>query len=161
MLKWFKITKNHYFGLFGLGFLLFALQELPYIIMPLITLSANPLMEMQDKIAVLNFAEKTAGVDCIIVMLFLVRADAVWFSLKTRTEKIGFSIAATALIGYYAGWVLYFCGFQNLIIMLGFLVALPPIYYAFIGIWRKNYLLFALGLVFLAIHIANVSVNLL
>lgn len=46
MFKWFKIVKNQYFGLWLIGLLLFAIQELPYMIMPLIPLATNPVMEM-------------------------------------------------------------------------------------------------------------------
>ena len=35
MFKWFKIVKNQYFGLWLIGLLLFAIQEIPYMIMPL------------------------------------------------------------------------------------------------------------------------------
>jgi hypothetical protein len=46
MLKWLKISKRQYWGLFPLGFALITLQELPYIIMPLIPMNTNPLMDM-------------------------------------------------------------------------------------------------------------------
>jgi hypothetical protein len=160
MLKWFKITKNQYFGLFLLGFALFALQELPYMIMPLIPLKTNVLMDMEDKIAVLNALEKTAGIACVIIMLFLVRADTKGFSLETRAEKISFAFAAAALGAYFVGWIFYFCGYQGRALILALLVAMPPIYYSFIGLWRKNYVLAIAGVLFLAIHVTNVSFNL-
>ena len=154
------MTQNQYLGFFALGLVLFALQELPYIIMPLIPLESNPLMEMQDKSAVLNAVEKALGVSCIIVMLFLVRGDAKWFSLSTLREIVCFSVAALAIIGYFAGWIFYYCGFQSLPLIICFLVALPPIYYAFIGLWRGNNALAVLGGMFLLAHISNVWNNL-
>lgn len=54
MVRWFRVSDNQYFGFFMLGLVFFILQELPYIVMPLIPLESNPLMEMQDKSAVLN-----------------------------------------------------------------------------------------------------------
>lgn len=160
MVKWFKLTKNQYIGLFALGFIFFLIQELPYIIMPLIRLSVNPLMEMQDKSAVLNIAEKVLGISYIIVMLFLVRNDAKWFSLATTKEVIFFSMAMIAIVGYFVGWIFYYRGFQSLPLILCTLVALPPIYYTFIGLWRKNYVLAVLGSMFLLVHISNVWNNL-
>ena len=160
MVKWFRLTQNQYLGFFALGLVFFVLQELPYIVMPLISLQSNPLMDMQDKSVILNVIEKVLGVSCIIVMLFLVRGDVKWFSLSTSREIFFFSIAMLAIIGYFAGWIFYCCGFQGLPLILCSLVALPPVYYTFIGLWRGNYVLTVLGCMFLLAHISNVWNNL-
>ena len=160
VVKWVKITKNQYFGLFALGFVFLLLQELPYIVMPWIPLASNPLMEMQDKSLVLNALEKLLGVSCIFGMLFLVRGDTKWLSLGTGGEKVFLCVAMLALAGYYVGWILYYNGVQTLLLILCLLVAPPPVYYAFIGLWRKNYVLAALGGAFLIAHILNVWNNL-
>lgn len=159
MVKWFRLTKNQYFGLFLLGVAFFLLQELPYIVMPLISLTTNPLMEMQDKSIILNALEKFLGISCIFVMLFLVRADAKWFSLNNPKEIAFFGVAMAAIVGYFIGWGFYFSGFQSLALILCTLVALPPLYYAFIGLWRKNYALVVLGSLFMITHISNVWNN--
>jgi hypothetical protein len=65
-----------------------------------------------------------------------------------------------AIAGYFTGWAFYFSGRQSLPLILCTLVALPPIYYAFIGLWRGNYVLAALGGLFLIAHSANVWYNL-
>lgn len=159
MVKWFRLTKNQYFGLFLLGVAFFLLQELPYIVMPLIPLTTNPLMEMQDKSIILNALEKFLGISCIVVMLFLVRADAKWFSLNNLKEIAFFGVAMAAIVGYFIGWGFYFNGFQSLALIICTLVALPPLYYAFIGLWRKNYVLAVLGGLFMIAHISNVWNN--
>ncbi len=160
MVRWFRVSDNQYFGFFMLGLVFFILQELPYIVMPLIPLESNPLMEMQDKSAVLNIIEKLLGISCIVIMLFLVRGDAEWFSLRTPKEIFFFSVAMISIIGYFIGWVFYYNGFQSLPLILCSLVALPPIYYAFIGLWRGNYVLAVLGGMFFLAHISNVWNNL-
>ena len=160
MVKWFRVTQQQYIGFFAIGLVLILIQELPYIIMTLIPPSSNPLMEMQDKSALLNAIEKVLGVSCIITMLFLVRGDAKWFSLTTRREAAFFAVAVAALIGYFVGWVFYWSGYQSLPLILCSLVALPPIYYAFIGLWRRNYVLAVLGGLFLSAHLMNVWNNL-
>ena len=160
MVKWLQITKNQYFGLFAFGFALFALQEMPYIVMPWIPLASNPRMEMQDKSVLLNAIEKALGVSCILVMFFLVSGDAKWFSLSPGKESVFFCIAVLAIVGYFIGWVFYFSGHQSLPLILGLLVAMPPIYYAFIGLWRSNYPLAILGGMFLIAHLSNVWNNL-
>lgn len=160
MVRWVKLARNQSLGFFALGLVFFILQELPYIMMPLIPLSANPLMEMQDKSVVLNAFEKVLGVSCIVSMLFLVRNDASWFSLGTPKEKAFFSIAMAAIAGYFIGWIFYFNGFQGLPLIFCLLVALPPVYYSFIGLWRRNYVLAVLGGMFFVAHLSNVWNNL-
>ena len=160
MVKWFNITQNQYFGLFALGIAFFILQQLPYIIMPMIPIQSNPLMEMQDKSVILNTIEKVLGISCVIVMIFFVRVDVEWFSLRTTKEIIFFSIAMLAIAIYFIGWVFYFKGVHGLSSMLCTLVAMPPIYYAFIGLWRGNYVLTVISGFFLIAHMANVWNNL-
>lgn len=160
MVKWFRLSENQYFGFFALGLIFFVLQELPYIVMPLISLKSNPLMEMQDKSVVLNTIEKVLGVSCIVIMLFLVRGNAKGFSLSTKKEIVFFSVAMIAIIVYFIGWIFYYNGFQSLPLILCSLVILPPIYYAFIGLWRENYVLAVVSGMFLLAHISNVWNNL-
>ena len=160
MIKWIRVSHKQHIGFFALGLLLFVLQELPYILMPLIPLASNPLMEMQDRSLILNALEKVLGVSCILSMLFLVHADVKVFSLGTAVEKGFFGAALLAISLYFTGWVFYFNGFQSLSLMLCLLVAMPPLYYAFIGLWRKNYVLAVLGGMFLLAHLANVWNNL-
>jgi hypothetical protein len=71
-----------------------------------------------------------------------------------------FCAAALALVGYFMGWAFYFNGYQSLPLIFCTLVALPPIYYSFIGLWRGNCVLAALGGLFLIAHLANVWYNL-
>ncbi|MCL1913909.1 MAG: hypothetical protein FWG10_08555 [Eubacteriaceae bacterium] len=160
MVKWAKISGEQCFGLFALGFAFFALQELPYIIMPFIALGSNPLLEMQDKSVLLNALEKVFGVSCVATMLFVVHKDAVWFSLDTISEKLFFTAAIAAIVVYFVGWFLYFNGCQTKGLIIASLVAQPPVYYTFIGLWRKNYPLAIIGCLFLAAHTANVAHNL-
>jgi len=75
-------------------------------------------------------------------------------------EKVFLCIAVAAIIGYFIGWFFYFSGYQSVPLMLFTLVALPPVYYASIGLWRGNYALTVLGGVFLIAHLSNVWNNL-
>jgi len=160
MVKWLKITEYQYLGFFAPGLFFFALQELPYIIMAVFKLDGGPIMAMENKSAVLNTIEKVCGVTCIMLLLFVVRSDANRFSLVAAKEVVCFAAAMTAIIGYFIGWIFYWNGQQSLALMLGTLVALPPIYYAFLGLWRGNTPLSIMGFVFLAAHLSNVWNNL-
>jgi hypothetical protein len=44
--------------------------------------------------------------------------------------------------------------------MMFFIVLMPPLYYVAIGLWRRNVLLAAVGVVFLAVHFLHVYGNL-
>lgn len=161
MFKWFKIIKNQYFGLWLIGLLLFAIQEIPYMIMPLIHLEANPIMDMPTNSLFLDICEKVFGVLCVAVMVLIVNKDNKIFSVKTKNEIAFFSVAVGVIVLNFIGWILYYCGVQSVAIMIVFIFALPPLYYLFIGLWRKNYFLVATGGVFFIIHLSNAFVNLL
>lgn len=161
MFKWVKIIKNQYLGLWLIGLVLFAVQELPYIIMPLIPLQTNPIMNMSTNSVFLDVCEKIFGILCVVVMVLIVHCDNKLFSVKTKSEITFFSIATGAISLNFLGWILYFCGIQTVAVMIVFIFTLPPLYYLFIGLWRKNYFLVGTAGLFLAIHLSNAFVNLL
>lgn len=70
MVKWIKLFKNQYLGFWIGGVVLFVLQEVPYLIMPLLKLRTNPIMNMQESSVVLNTCEKILGSLCIALMAF-------------------------------------------------------------------------------------------
>lgn len=160
MIKWFKIVKNQYFGLWIVGPLLFMVQEIPYMLMPLLNLESNPVMQMPVHSPSLNVCEKIFGVLCVAVMMLIVNKDSDLFSVKTKKEIAFFCTAVSIIVFNFLGWILYFCGFQCVILMIVFIFALPPLYYLFIGLWRRNYFLVTVGSVFFAVHLANAFVNL-
>lgn len=161
MFKWVKIVKNQYLGLWLLGVVFFAVQELPYMIMPLIPLQTNPVMNMPTNSLFLDICEKIFGVLCVAVMILIVNKDNKLFSVKTKSEIVFFSAAIAMIALNFIGWILYFCGMQSVAIMIIFIFALPPLYYLFIGLWRKNYFLVGTGGLFFVIHLTNAFINLL
>lgn len=156
MVKWCKLFGNQYLGFWALGLALFALQELPYLLMPLFHLESNPIMAMPETSAALDACEKVLGSLCIAELVFLVHGEAVFF----RAGPAMYAAAAILLLNYI-GWGLYFAGFQSVGHMLFFLVALPPLYYACLGLWRRNWALLVTGLAFAAVHILHVGKNFL
>ena len=98
--------------------------------------------------------------DIVDVMVFVVHRDAVLFSIAPGRERLFFSLAVIILLANYAGWALYFAGHQSLFVMMLFIVALPPLYYVAIGLWRQNTPLTVAGAVFLAVHFIHVWGNL-
>lgn len=160
MFRWFRLLGQQHLGFWALGLLLFLIQEIPYLIMPLIRMDANPIMTMPESSLVLERGEKLLGSLCIALMLFVVQRDAVFFSAKPGREALFFWLAMGVLLLNFFGWALYFTGHQSLFVMLAFIVAMPPLYYVFIGLWRANTPLTLCGCMFLAVHFVHVLGNL-
>lgn len=160
MVRWFKVLGDQYIGYWILGLVLFAFQEIPYIVMPLFKLENNPIMNMQESSVVLDICEKVLGVSCIVIMTFMVHEKATFFSVGNGVCKIGFFLAVFVLLLNFVGWGLYFSGHQTIGVMMFFIVMLPPLYYVFIGLWRENWLLLITGIIFEIIHFSHVYGNL-
>ena len=150
MVRWFKLFDHQYFGFWVLGLVLFAIQEIPYMVMPLFHLETNPIMNMVETSAALDVCEKVLGV----------HEEAVLFSAAEGRERLFFAVAMGVLLLNFFGWGLYFGGHQSVFVMMLFIVMMPPLYYVAIGLWRRNVLLAALGTVFLVVHFLHVYGNL-
>ena len=161
MVRWLKLFGDQYFGFWVLGLVLFAIQEIPYMVMPLVQMEANPIMNMVETSAALDACEKILGSLCIALMIFVVHEDAVLFSISEPKEKAFFEMAVRLLIVNLFGWALYFTGHKSVYIMMFFLVAMPPLYYMAIGLWRKNVPLAVTSVVFLMVHFMHVYGNLM
>ena len=160
MVRWLKLMGDQYFGFWVLGLVLFAFQEIPYMLMPLFHLETNPIMNMTETSVVLDVCEKILGSLCIALMVFIVHKDATLFSIADGREKLFFALAMVILFTNFFGWALYFTGHQSLFIMIFFIVVLPPLYYVAIGLWRQNVPLTVTGAVFLVVHFTYVLGNL-
>ena len=160
MVRWLKLFGDQYFGFWILGLVLFAIQEIPYMVMPLFHLETNPIMNMAESSAALDVCEKILGSLCIALMIFVVHKDAVLFSISEGRERLFFALAVIILLTNFLGWGLYFMGHQSVFVMMFFIVLMPPLYYVAIGLWRQNVPLTAFGAVFLAVHFVHVYGNL-
>lgn len=160
MFKLFKLIGNQYFGFWIFGLVLFVVQEIPYMIMPVLKLGSNPIMNMQESSVILEICEKILGSTCIALMMFVVHKDAALFSIANNREKIFFSLTVFVLLLNFIGWAIYFAGHQSVFVMMFFIVLLPPLYYVFIGLWRNNIILSITGGLFLIIHFTHVLGNL-
>lgn len=160
MVKWFKLFGDQYMGFWAMGLILFAIQEIPYMVMPFLQLESNPIMNMQESSVLLDMCEKVLGSLCIVIMTFVVQKDMGFFNLGDGCCKIAFYLAVLVLLLNFFGWGLYFTGRQSIGIMMFFIVMLPPLFYAFIGVWRRNWMLLIAGLAFEAVHFLHVYGNL-
>lgn len=88
MLRFVKIFGNQYLGFWIFGLVLFAVQEIPYIVMPLLKLQSNPIMNMKESSVLLDICEKILGSLCIAFMIFIVHKNAELFSVASKNEKV-------------------------------------------------------------------------
>ncbi len=160
MFRFIKLFGNHYFGFWILGVALFAVQEIPYMIMPLFKLETNPIMNMKESSVILDMAEKILGSLCIAFMIFIVHNNSKLFSVADGKEKLFFILTVLVLLLNYIGWAFYFGGHQSVFVMMFFIVLMPPLYYVFIGLWRNNTVLAVSGGIFLIVHFVHVWGNL-
>lgn len=160
MFKFFKLFGSHYLGFWLFGLLLFAVQEIPYMVMPLFKLQTNPIMNMTESSRILDMFEKILGSLCIAFMIFIVNKNSNLFLPADGKEKIFFALSITVLLLNFIGWGIYFSGRQSVFVMMFFIVIMPPLYYFFIGLWRKNILLTVTAVPFLIIHFIHVLGNL-
>ena len=159
MFRFFRLFGSQYLGFWILGLLLFAVQEIPYMVMPLIKPQSNPIMNMKESSAFLDISEKILGSSCIALMTFIVHKDSALFDISEGRGRIFFGLAVLVLLLNFFGWGLYYTGHQSVLVMLLFIVVMPPLFYVFIGLWRKNILLTVTGAVFLAVHFSHVLCN--
>ena len=160
MVRWFRLFGDQYLGFWMPGLVLFAVQEIPYMLMPLFRLEKNPIMNMTETSAVLDALEKIFGSLCIALMVFVIHKNAALFTVSNGREKLFFTLAAVILLANFFGWALYFTGHQSNLVMMFFIVTMPPLYYVAIGLWRQNTPLAVTGTVFLAVHFFHVLGNL-
>lgn len=160
MFSFFRLFGDQYLGLWSIGLLLFAVQEIPYMVMPLFHLKQNPIMNMTETSKALDICEKLLGSLCIALMAFVVHKDSKLFSISSGSEKLFFALSAAVLLLNFIGWGIYFAGHQSFFVMMFFIVLMPPLYYVFIGLWRKNYILAVAGCIFTIVHFMHVRGNL-
>lgn len=120
MFKFFKLFGSHYLGFWLFGLLLFAVQEIPYMVMPLFKLQTNPIMNMTESSRILDMFEKILGSLCIASMIFIVNKNSNLFLPADGKEKIFFALSVTVLLLNFIGWGIYFSGRQSVFVMMFF-----------------------------------------
>ena len=91
MLKFIHLFKNYYLGISFIGIAAFVIQEIPYIVMPLIEPVSNPIMNMQNEIMWIETVQGIFGMLSMILLMLIVRDDVFCCSLqfRQRVKKAG------------------------------------------------------------------------
>ena len=159
MLKFIHLFKNYYLGISFIGIAAFVIQEIPYIVMPLIKPTSNPIMNMKNKISWIETAQAIFGMLSMISLMLIVRDDAKLIPIETIKDKTFFFLMILMILINFVGWTLYYMRHQYgwLIIISQF--AAVPLYYLFFGLWKSNYLLVGTAIPFFVIHTINGIMN--
>lgn len=159
MLKFLHLFGHYYLGLSFVGLAAFVIQEIPYMVMPLIKLRSNPIMNMQGGNRFLETAQGILGVLSMILLMLIVMDDIAVFPLATSREILFFALTVLMIMINFAGWAFYYTGHQYGLLIVLTQFAAVPLYYLFFGLWQQNYLLAASSVPFFIIHTVNGYIN--
>ena len=112
MFKFVHLFKHYFFGLSFIGIAAFVIQEIPYMIMPLIKPESNPIMNMQNEIKWIETVQGLLGILSMILLMLIVRDDVGFFSLSTSREKAFFLLTILMIAINFVGWAFYYAGHQ-------------------------------------------------
>ena len=159
MLKFIHLFKNYYLGLSLIGIAAFVIQEIPYIVMPLIKPASNPIMNMHNEIKWIETVQGIFGMLSMILLMLIVRDDVKIIPRETGRGKTLLFLTVLMILINFIGWTLYYTGYQYgwLIVISQF--AVVPLYYLFFGLWNSNYLLVGTAIPFFIIHTINGIMN--
>ncbi len=159
MLKFIHLFKNYYFGISFVGIAAFMIQEIPYIVMPLIKPVSNPIMNMSNEFKWIETVQGIFGVLSMVLLMLIVRDDVKLIPKETTRERVFLFLTILMILINFIGWTFYYMGYRYgwLIIISQF--AVVPLYYVFFGLWKSNYLLVGTAVPFFIIHTINGIMN--
>ena len=160
MIKIAHLFKNYYLGISFIGIIAFVIQEIPYIIMPLVKPESNPIMNMQNELKCIQIIQGVFGMLSMVLLMLIVRDDVGFFSIETTRDKVFFVSTLVMIFINFIGWTLYYTGHQISWVIVISQFAVVPLYYLCFGLWKQNYPLVLTAALFFAIHTINGYMNL-
>ena len=155
MLKFLHLFKHYYLGISFIGIIAFVIQEIPYIIMPLIKPESNPIMNMQNEIKWLEILQGIFGMLSMVLLMLIVRDDDKLIPVDTVSDKVFLLLAVFMILINFVGWIAYYLGYQYGWLIMISQFAVVPLYYLFFGLWKSNYLLVVAAIPFFVLHTIN------
>lgn len=137
------------FGFSWKGLVLYLLQALPNIFWVTMPPTNDVLVANADPYPVLDIAEYILGISIIFLLVLLCNQD----SSPSKYARLYRALAVAFLLAYYVGWIFYYRGIVSPGLLIGVLVASPPIYFFFSGLWLKNHIVSVLSIPFLFFHV--------
>lgn len=87
MLKFTHLFKNYYLGISFIGIAAFVIQEIPYIVMPLIRPASNPIMNMPNEVKWMETVQGIFGMLSMVLLILIVRDDIALIPKETTVMK--------------------------------------------------------------------------
>ena len=113
MIKFLHLFKNYYLGISFIGIAAFVIQEIPYIVMPLIKPASNPIMNMQNEMKWIETVQGIFGILSMILLMLIVRDDVKLIPRETTKEKTFLFLMILMILINFIGWILYYmCKFR-------------------------------------------------
>lgn len=113
----------------------------------------NVLMENSSVYPILNIIEQVFGIMTVALLILLINKGG------KSNRKLYIILAILFLAGYYAAWILYYKGMVSPWLLIIGLAAMPPLYFLFVGLWMRNYVVLIPCVVFGVTHIAITCSN--
>ena len=88
------------------------IQEIPYIVMPLIKPASNPIMNMQNEIKWIETVQGIIGILSMILLMLIVMDDVKLIPRETTKEKTFLFLMILMISINFIGWTLYYMGYQ-------------------------------------------------
>ncbi|WP_334074094.1 MULTISPECIES: hypothetical protein [Paenibacillus] len=145
--------KNYGFQFSLIGLLLYALQLLPNIIWKLVPPANNVLTKNSSAYNILNIIEGLFGVITVILMVVLIG------KVEGRNSNLYIGLAMLFLAAYYISWIFYYNGVVAPWLLILGIASMPPLYFFFVGLWMKNYVLLVPCAIFGMTHILITCMN--
>lgn len=159
MIKIAHLYKNYYLGISFIGIIAFVIQEIPYIIMPLVDPESNPIMNMQNELKWIQIIQGVFGTLSMVLLMLIVRDDVGFFSIEKTRDKVFFISTLVMISINFIGWTLYYTGHQISWVIVISQFAVIPLYYLCFGLWKYNYPLVLTAAIFFVIHTFNGYMN--
>ncbi len=159
MIQFVHVVKDYSIGISYVGILAFIMQEIPYLIMPFLKLESNPIMNLQHEAKGIEVAQTICGIFTILMLIFLVREDAVLFPLESTRETFFFSLMLILFFINFTGWTVYFRRYHISWLIVSSQFAAVPLYYFCFGMWKQNLPLAWVAIVFFILHTVNGYMN--
>jgi hypothetical protein len=148
-----KEMKNYVFGFSLTGLILYVLQLFPNIIWMLIPPANNVLVKNSSLYPIFNIIEQVFGIMTVALLILILNKKG------EKNSGIYIGLAIIFLAGYYISWIFYYQGVVSPWLLIIGLAAMPPLYFLFVGLWMKNYIVILPCIIFEIAHIAITCSN--
>ncbi len=140
--------KNYKISFSLTGLMLYALQLLPNIIWMLAPPANDVLTKNSSVYPILNIIEQVFGIMTVALLILLINKN------KVRSSKLYIGLAILFLAGYYVAWIFYYRGVVAPWLLIIGIAAMPPLYFFFVGLWKRNYAALVSCVIFGITHIS-------